>query len=268
MTRPVVSIVTAVKNGETFLRQTVDSVLSQTGDFDLEYIIRDGLSTDGTLAILAEYGDRLTVVSERDGSPQAAINAGLDMAKGDILAWLNADDVYHPGTLQAVVEAFRRHPHRSWCYGFCNIMDETGAEIRRPITWYKTTLGWFYSRHLLLCENYVNQPATFWRRDLWQQVKRLDGGFKAAWDYQLWLEMAGRSRAISIHRLLATFRRHGASISETSFERQFAEELTIARKYGTFLHGWIHWFNCWKIITIYRLLNRRAAARRQSGQEA
>lgn len=250
-----ISIVTAVLNGEQFIRETVESILSQDGDFELEYIVRDGESTDGTLEILKEYGDRITVVSKKDGSPQEAINAGFAMATGDVFAWLNADDVYLPGTLQTVVDAFNRRPKRQWCYGICSVMDSDGREIRKPITWYKTILGWFYSRHVLLTENYVNQPATFWKGKLWQEVCDLDGGFKAAWDYQLWLEMAGKSRAISIHKHLAKFRRHDASISETSFERQFDEELAISKRYGNFLHYWVHLFNRWKIVTVYKLLN-------------
>ncbi len=254
--RPVVSVVTAVLNGQAYIRDTIESILSQEGDFELEYIVRDGESTDGTLKILEEYKDRLQIVSQKDGSPQEAINAGMGMAKGHILAWLNADDIYEPGALQAVVDAFRRHPKRQWAYGYCRIIDESGKEIRKPVTLYKSVLGWIYSRHMLLCENYINQPATFWRRELWQQVDKLDYSFKAAWDYQLWLEMAKRSRAIPIHQTLSSFRRHGTSISETSFERQFDEELAIAKRYGNIVHYVVHTFNRWKIVTAYKLLTR------------
>ncbi len=249
-----ISIITPVLNGEPFIRDTVESILSQEGDFELEYIIRDGESTDGTLAALAEYKGRCTVVSQKDGSPQEAINAGMAMATSEIVAWLNADDVYEPGTLQRVVETFRQAPQRRWCYGYCSIMDENSVEIRKPITWYKSILGYFYSRHLLLCENFVNQPATFWKRDLWEEVGGLDTVHKAAFDYLLWMKMAKASPASAIHRRLARFRRHPGSISENQFAKQFDEELAIARQYGNFLHVALHTLNKWKIILVYRLL--------------
>lgn len=252
-----ISIITPVLNGQPFIRQTVESVLGQQGDFTLEYIVRDGGSTDGTLAILKEYRARLTLVSERDGSPQAAINAGMAQAGGEILAWLNADDVYEPGALQQVADAMRRRPDRQWCYGRCRIMDADGREIRRPITWYKNLLGWDYSRHLLLCENYISQPAAFWRRELWQRVGGLSPAYKAAFDYDLWLRMAACSRAVPLRRCLARFRRHPGSISENRFELQFAEELAIAAASGNAVHRALHRFNCWKILFVYRLLAGR-----------
>jgi glycosyltransferase involved in cell wall biosynthesis len=253
-----ISVITAVYNGEQFIRQTIESILTQTGDFELEYIIRDGGSSDSTLKIIAEYQDdsRLTVVSKRDGGPQEAINAGMAMATGDIGCWLNADDIYAPGTLQAVVDKFRQHPKQQWLYGRCTIIDEANRETRKPITWYKNILGYFYSKNILLCENYINQPATFWRMSLWRQVNSLNPAYKAAWDYELWLKMADLSSAIHLRQYLAKFRRHDGSISENHFEQQFDEELAIAKAYGNWLHNLIHKFNVWKIKFIYRLLSR------------
>jgi glycosyltransferase involved in cell wall biosynthesis len=252
-----ITVVTAVKNGEKFIRDTVDSVLSQEGNFDLEYIVRDGESTDSTLAILAEYqaDQRLTVISRKDGSPQEAINAGMAMGSGDIGCWLNADDVFEPGTLQTVADIFTRHPKRRWMYGRCRIINNEGIEIRQPITLYKNIIGYFYSFNMLLCENFINQPATFWRMDLWRDIDALDPRFKAAWDYELWLKMASLSRPLHLRKLLTSFRRHNESISENHFEKQFAEELAIAKLYGNWVHSLIHKFNVWKIVTVYKLLS-------------
>lgn len=253
-----ISVITAVRNGERYIRETVESILGQRGDFELEYIVCDGMSRDRTLSILKEYANRCTVVSRKDGSPQEAINYGMSIATGDILAWLNADDLYVPGALQRVVETFRANPDKLWAYGQCSIIDADGNEIRRPITLYKNVLGYFYSHHLLLCENYINQPATFWRRQIWEAVGGLDTFHKAAFDYLLWLKMAQISRAIAIPHYLARFRRHNESISENQFRRQFSEELTISRVYGNRLHYFIHWLNMKKIIHIYNLLAPRS----------
>lgn len=249
-----ISIVTPVRNGKRFIRQTVESVLNQQGEFELEYIVCDGQSTDGTLEILAEYPE-CTVISRKDGGPFHAINYGMDLASGDIGAWLNADDIYLPGTLAKVARCFQEHPETGWLYGNCPIIDENGREIRRPITLYKELIGFRYSYNMLLCENFINQPATFWCMSLWQELGGLNSIYKAAWDYELWLKMAQKGPAIHLHADLAAFRRHAGSISENFFEKQFAEELAIARQYGNRIHGAIHAFNAWKIVTAYKLLS-------------
>ncbi|NRB37880.1 MAG: glycosyltransferase [Pseudomonadales bacterium] len=250
-----VSVITPVLNGEKFIRQTVDSIINQQGDFELEYIVRDGCSTDNTLAILAEYGNKITVISKKDGSPQEAINQGMKMATGDIKCWLNADDVYLDGTLQAVVSAFKENPNKHWLYGRCDIIDENNQIIRKPITLYKNLIGYFYSRNILLCENYINQPATFWKSQLWDKANQLNPKYKAAWDYELWMKMALESKAIPLRRTLSKFRRHDESISENHFVQQFSEEHEISVTYGNFIHKIIHKLNQLKIVAIYKILN-------------
>jgi glycosyltransferase involved in cell wall biosynthesis len=250
-----ISIVTPTLNCARFVRYAIESVLSQRGDFELEYIIRDGLSTDGTLDVLQEYSSKCRIISEKDGSPQAAINAGLSQASGDVLAWLNADDVYEPGALQSVVEEFSKHPESAWGYGRCRIIDENGKEIRNLITWYKNVLGWRYSRNVLLCENYVSQPATFFRREYWQKTGGLSTAYKAAFDYDLWLRFAALGPAFPIHEYLARFRRHSGSISENNFALQFKEESSIMSSQGSWPQKALHELNSRKIIIAYRLLS-------------
>ena len=253
---PRISVVTPVKNGEKFIRQTVESVLSQKGDFELEYIVRDGCSTDKTLKILRGYGNKIIVVSKKDGSPQEAINAGMAMATGDIGCWLNADDIFLPGTLQKIVETFKKHPKQSWLYGKCNIIDENNNEIRKPITIYKSCIGYFFSKNILYCENFINQPATFWKMDLWGQICPLSTKYKAAWDYELWLKMAQLSPAYHLRNYLASFRRCEGTISETHFEKQFNEELEISRKYGNIINYLIHIVLIKIRLLLYRFMSK------------
>jgi glycosyltransferase involved in cell wall biosynthesis len=250
-----VSVITPVYNGENYIRQTVESVLSQKGDFELEYIICDGMSTDRTLEILEEYKSSCKIISRRDNSPQEAINYGMDMATGEIACWLNGDDLFCPGTLQTVVKTFETHPERRWLYGRSAIIDSDNREIRKFISLYKNLIGYFYSWNVLLCENFISQPSTFWRLELWREVGTLDPKYKAAWDYELWLNMAEISRPLALRKKLSLFRRHEDSISENNFSRQFDEELSIARKHCGFIHSIIHAFNRWKIVSVYKLLS-------------
>jgi len=249
-----ISIITPVYNGEKFLRRAMDSIHSQHGNFDLEHIVCDGQSTDGTLEILKEY-PAARIISRKDGGPFNAINYGMNLASGEIGAWLNADDLYQPGALATVADYFEQHPNCQWLYGNCPIINQDDREIRKQITWYKELIGFFYSRNMLLCENFINQPATFWRMELWRQLGGLNSIYKAAWDYELWLKMADRAPACHLHCDLAKFRRHQESISENHFTQQFQEELAIAAEHGNALHRLIHRFNCWKIITAYKLLS-------------
>ena len=122
-----ISIVTPVRNGKRFIRQTVESVLNQQGEFELEYIVCDGQSTDGTLEILAEYPE-CTVISRKDGGPFHAINYGMDLASGDIGAWLNADDIYLPGTLAKVARCFQEHPEPAGSTGTARSSMKTGGK--------------------------------------------------------------------------------------------------------------------------------------------
>lgn len=249
-----ISVITPVYNGEKFIRRTMDSIHSQKGDFELEHIVCDGQSCDGTLDILKDY-PQARVISRKDGGPFNAINYGMNLATGDIAAWLNADDVYCPGTLAKVMEYFEKNTQCQWLYGNCPIIDANDREIRKMITLYKEIIGCFYSKNILLCENFINQPATFWRLDFWKKVGGLKSEYKAAWDYELWLKMAEIAPAHHLRCDLANFRRHEESISENFYERQFAEELKIASEHGNFLHRLIHKFNQWKIVTAYKLLS-------------
>lgn len=253
-----ISVITPVLNGERFLRKTVESVLAQMGNFELEYIIKDGGSIDGTGAILEEYSKHpaVTVISKKDKSLYDAINQGFELATGDIGCWINADDVYEPGAFEKVIMAFKQHPKRQWLYGRCDIIDDIDNQIRKPITWYKNIIGRFYSYNMLLCENYINQPATFWKMDLWRKVGGLSMEYRIAADYHLWLKFAQMSKVIVFHKKLAHFRRCGESISDNQFDRQFQEELEIASLFCGTITYIIHQFNYWKIITTYKLLSK------------
>lgn len=251
-----ISVITPVLNGVRFLRKTIESVLSQKGDFEVEYIIKDGGSIDGTLEVIQEFTNSpsLHLISKKDSSLYDAINQGFEYATGDIGCWINADDYYEPNAFQNVVEIFSESHRNKWTYGHCGIVNGQDVEHRKFITWYKNTLGKVYSYNLLLCENYINQPATFWKMDLWKSVGGLDLKYPIAADYHLWLKFAQYADAIPLPKKLANFRRCGESISDTQFELQFRDELAAAKNFCNAIHYSLHAFNSWKTITAYKIL--------------
>jgi glycosyltransferase involved in cell wall biosynthesis len=251
-----VSLVTPSFNQAPFLERTLQSVLGQTGDFDLEYLVIDGGSTDGTLDILRRYESRVHWTSEPDQGQSDAINKGLRRATGDIVGWLNSDDVLLPGALARVTERFRNRPETDWLHGRCVIIDERDRVIRRWISTYKDWCSRHYSFARLLSENFVSQMTVFWRRALLDEVGYLDQHLHLAMDYDLWLRLAQRSDPVYISESIACFRWYASSKSGSSFREQFAVECTLARRYAPERH-WLHRlkrFKTARAALAYRLL--------------
>jgi glycosyltransferase involved in cell wall biosynthesis len=223
-----VTVVTPSYNQGAFIERTIESVLSQRGDFELEYLVLDGGSTDETLSILRRYEGRLRFTSGKDRGQSDAINQGFRAATGDVLAWLNSDDTYEPGALDAVVRALRESGKR-WCFGECRIVDEDDREIRPAITRYKSWVARRYSRARLVGRNFISQPATFFRRDLLEEVGPIDEGLHFAMDYDLWLRFAKVAEPVFVPAPLACFRWHGRSKTGGGYARGAWECFRIAR---------------------------------------
>lgn len=246
------TIVTPSFNQAPFIERTIQSILSQDGA-EVEYIVMDGGSTDGTVEILERYSQRLRWTSEADNGQSDAINKGLRIATGDVVAFLNSDDTYAPGALASVAGYFGRHPDVMWAYGKCRIIDRDDREIRRPITWYKNVLLRKYSFRKLLAENFISQPATFWRRSLHDEIGYLNEDEHFVMDYEFWLRAGQRYRAGVIDRHLANFRMYDDSKSGSLSNPQFADELRVARAFsdGARWPMYLHRLNYYKIVGIY-----------------
>lgn len=256
MTLPRISIITPSFNQGQYIAQTIESVLGQ-GYPDLEYLVIDGGSTDGTLDVLGRYTGRLRWLSERDRGQSHAINKGLAMASGEIVAFLNSDDCYRPGALLAVGERFARDRRIGWLTGKCRMVDQDGRPTRGAITGYKNLWLALRSRAVLQVLNYISQPATFWRRELWQAVGGLDEGLHYTMDYDYWLRLSGRAPLGYLNRYLADFRVHPGSKGGTGAARQFAEELATARRYtGSRLLLGLHGLHARAIVAAYGVLQR------------
>ena len=195
---PLVSIVTPSFNMARFLPETIESVLGQ--DYPhIQYIVMDGGSTDGTLEILKAHGERIEWVSEPDGGQSDAVNKGFGRARGEIFTFLNADDVYLPGAVRRVVEAFEEHPEAAVAYGDAWYTAEDGSVIKRyPVDPFD------FDRLGSLC--YICQPAAFIRTEVWREMGGLDEHLHLTLDYDLWLRIAKRYPMRKVDRFLATSR--------------------------------------------------------------
>ena len=226
MSQPKVSIVTPSFNQALFLEATIHSVLSQ--DYpNLEYIIIDGGSTDGSIEIIKKYQDRLAYwVSEPDQGQTDAINKGFNRATGDILAWLNSDDTYEPGAVSKAVAALDKHPAASMVYGDANFTNAEGRVIGRfPAA---------QTDYRKLRQGYVHIPqqAAFFRAEYWKQVVPLDDSFFFAMDYDLWVRLSALAPLVYIPDVWANFRMHGDAKSIAADDRCWPEMLRVHRRLG------------------------------------
>lgn len=202
MITPKVSIVTPSFNQAQFIEQTILSVLDQNYA-SLEYIIVDGGSTDGTLDILRRYETKLRWISEKDSGQANAINKGFRMSSGEILGWLNADDLYVAGALSAMVSAFAQHPEISFIYG-----DVLAIDHHNNAYGFRTHVKQADFEMLTYVGDYLVQPATFWRRELWTTIGELDESLHYALDYEYWMRASKRYKFLYIPVCLAKERLH------------------------------------------------------------
>jgi glycosyltransferase involved in cell wall biosynthesis len=208
----LVSIITPSYNQARFLEATIRSVLEQ--DYpEIEYIIVDGSSTDGSVEIIKKYSDRLSWwVSEKDKGHADALNKGFGRAKGDILAWLNSDDTYYPGTVADAVRILQANPRVGMVYGDADLTDAEGKIIGRFAS--HQTDYW----KLLRGSVHIPQATTFFRADLYRQVGPLSLSLFFAFDYDLWVKLAKLSQLLYVPHRWATFRLHesGKSVKDDS----------------------------------------------------
>jgi len=250
-----VSIITPSYNQGKFIGRTIDSILNQSYK-NIEYIVMDGGSTDETVRILKKYSNKIIWKSKKDNGQSEAINKGLKMASGEIVAFLNSDDTYEPEAIAKVVNFFQNNPKIKWVYGKCRIVDENDIEIRKPITLYKNFLLKKYNYRILLTENYISQPATFWRKNLHDEIGYLNEREHYTMDYEFWLRIGKKYKAGVINDYLANFRMYSSSKSGSLVNPQFKDELRIAKKFsqGDKLPIFFHKLNYYKITGIYRLM--------------
>ena len=252
------SIITPSYNQARYLHDTARSILNQGGPIDLEWIVIDAGSTDGSVDYLKslKHDNRVRWVSEKDDGQSDAINKGFAMADGDVLAWLNSDDVYTPLALTNVWRQFHDHPAAEWLVGRYQIVNDAGQPIRDGIVRYKERQLRRFSYHDLLIENFIPQPAVFWRRSLLDKAGPLDVKLHYTMDYDLWLRFAKLQPPLLLDFVVANFRVHDQSKTGVINRRQFDEGYEVAKRHAAGFSGVLlkHRLSVEKIVWAYRLL--------------
>ena len=222
----LVSIVTPSFNQDRYLEETIQSVRAQ--DYpQIEYMIVDGGSTDASVSVIKKYEHTLAWwISEKDQGQTDAINKGFAHAKGEILAWINSDDTYEPGTVTAAVNYLRDHPEIGMVYGDCNYINESGEIIGK----FKSA----QTNYRLLRRGYTHIPqqTMFFRAELWKQAGPLDPSFYFAMDYDLWTRIAGRAQIKYIPQTWANFRLHTAGKTILADDRCWPEMIRVHYRDG------------------------------------
>ncbi len=252
MQLPKISIVTPSYNQGAFIEETIRSVLDQSYPC-LEYIVIDGGSTDGTLNIISKYAEQLAYfVSELDNGQAEALNKGFKRATGDIIGYLNSDDVYLPGTLLRVAEEFSINPNCRWLSGGCflfGLPDSHGLLSPRG----------FQSPAESVSGCFIPQPAVFWQRELFNSHGFFDDTYRYAMDWEFWVRLSFRGeRCHFIDQPLAAFRLHPSSKSVAEQKQFRPENSRLRREYIKRLS----WSQAWRaryLITLERARSARGS---------
>ncbi|MGI9147963.1 MAG: glycosyltransferase family 2 protein [Chloroflexota bacterium] len=243
-----ISIITPTLNAERYLAECLLSVRVQ-GWPNLEQLVVDGGSVDATEALVRASE---ACWFPRPGLRQsAAINAGLRRARGEVVAWLNADDLYTPGSLAYVAERFATEPELEVVFGDCQVIDATGQPL------WRMQPGPYDFNTLLRRGNSIAQPAVFLRKRVFEQVGYLDDTLEFGMDYELWLRLRGH-KVTYVPRVLAAFRWHSASKTATNLYANWDELLRIVRRHGGGWTPWLAWLYARARITLAR---QRVAAK-------
>ena len=223
---PLVTIVTPSYNQGQFIRATIESVLNQDYS-NIEYIIMDGGSTDDTAKVASEYADHLIFISEGDRGQSHAINKGFRMARGEIVAWLNSDDIILPGAVTLAVKAFQRNPKIGAVYGEGSLIDyHGGVKGRFPAT-IPFNL-WF----LIHASDYILQQTTYFRREIFDKIGFLDENLNWGMDWDLLIRIGKKHPIEYIPQSMGCLREYDEAKTFSGGRRRFRELVKIMRRHG------------------------------------
>ena len=224
---PLISIVTPTFNRAPFLEYTIRSIEQQTYR-NFEHIVVDGGSTDETLELLNRHREKypLRWISEPDRGMYDAINKGLHLARGDVLAYLNSDDLYFPWTLATVVDGLTRNPDADAIFGDAlTIDDETGVQ--------RASWGWPFNLDFVRRVGFLVQPTVFWRRAVYDDIGPFDDSLRYVADCDYWMRAGSSHTFRKINEFLAVERDHKATFRAAGREELLDELRRVRSRYVT-----------------------------------
>jgi len=236
------SIVTPVYNGEKYLRETLESIFSQEGDFEIESIVVDGGSSDSTLSIAREYKEKIEshayplkcnaievkIISEKDEGMYDAINKGFKIATGDIYAWINSDDCYKQSAFRDIASVFKAFSDISWVKGITSFSENETYTKGKCFVYNQDWLAKGYHGTIAY---FVHQDSVFWKKSLWNKVGSIPVKYKYAGDYWLWIQFAKYSPLFSLNTPVSVFRKREGQLS-ADMTRYREEQKKIAQVKG------------------------------------
>jgi glycosyltransferase involved in cell wall biosynthesis len=230
---PKISIVIPSFNKAKFIGKTLESIVSQDyGNF--EVIIMDGGSSDGTLKIIKEYAKKypnlIRYQSKKDRGQWDALNKGFAKAKGDILGFINADDVYKKGAFKEIVRLYKLNPEELWFAGRGGVINTKGDCIALLPTIYKNFLLSLNMRFFLLITNYLMQPSVFITKKAWRSFGPFVGVGRFVMEYNTWLKISKQKMPVVTDKSISSFRMGGENASSTSFDKLLEADEKIVEK--------------------------------------
>ncbi|MCE7040124.1 glycosyltransferase family 2 protein [Dyadobacter sp. CY312] len=221
---PKISIVTPSFNQAAYLESTILSVISQ-GYPNLEYIIIDGGSTDGSVDIIKKYESKIAFwVSERDAGLYDALQKGFEKSTGEIMAWINSDDMYHRKSLFLVADIFERFSKVRWLMGSNTFYDEQGNSFLYENDAYQQRCSKW--RMYLNDGNYIQQESVFWKRDLWIETgSYIDKNYALAADFELWSRFFRKDELYTTSYILGGFRLRTENQKSLDLRNQYIQEM-------------------------------------------
>jgi glycosyltransferase involved in cell wall biosynthesis len=234
MNSPLLSIVIPSYNKVKYIEKTLKSIVDQSYT-NYEVIVQDGGSTDGTVEVIKKYAKKypkhISFVSKKDSGQLDAINKGLKKSKGDMVAFINADDVYTKGTFESVAGHFGENPNAFWFIGKAIVVDEKDREIAKFVTWYKNVLLFNFKYSLLLTTNFIMQPSVFLTKRAIKKYGLFTGIKLFVMEYDMWLKIGKHNMPVVINKVLSKFRLEKDTKTSVNSIRLLAEDEKIVKKY-------------------------------------
>lgn len=235
---------------ERWIAETIESLISQEGDFEIEYILADGGSSDRTVTIFEEYRKKIesgsitlkckNIVmksfSEKDKGTFDAINKGFSHATGDVYTWLDADNIYVPGALEGLRKIFSVFPEIQWIKGYSSSMNEEGVLINTRQT-YTYRQDWLRDGIYGLESYHVNADTVLWRADLWKKSGPLPTDYRCAGEQKLWITMAKYAPLWTANLHVSVYRKRSGSLSKDILRCR--KEKERARENKRTLQAWL-----------------------------